>query len=67
MQALPYATQLLGHLGAEILKVEHPEVGDTGRVAMPAIRDRDGLGRSLRTHAQSGSPTRYRDRRRIRR
>jgi crotonobetainyl-CoA:carnitine CoA-transferase CaiB-like acyl-CoA transferase len=43
MQALPYATQLLGHLGAEILKVEHPEVGDTGRVAMPAIRDRDGL------------------------
>jgi len=43
MQALPYATQLMGHLGAEIVKVERPQGGDTGRVAMPAITDRDGL------------------------
>ena len=40
-QALPHATQLMDHLGAEIDKVEDPDGGDTGRFAMPAIGDRD--------------------------
>ncbi len=42
MQALPYATQLLGFLGADVVKIEHPELGDSGRGASPAITDLDG-------------------------
>ena len=42
MQALPYATQLMAHLGAEITKVEHPERGDTGRASNPFLVDEDG-------------------------
>lgn len=42
MQALPYATQLMAHLGADVVKVEHPETGDSGRGASPAITDLDG-------------------------
>jgi len=42
MQALPYATQLLGHLGAEIVKIEAPEGGDAARSSMPSVSDRDG-------------------------
>jgi len=42
MQALPFATQLLGHLGAEVVKVEHPVTGDSGRGALPALVDVDG-------------------------
>ena len=42
MQALPYATQLLGRRGAEIVKVEHPVTGDSGRGALPAVQDVDG-------------------------
>ncbi len=42
MQALPFATQLLAHLGAEVVKVEHPQHGDSGRAALPAVTDRDG-------------------------
>ena len=42
MQSLPYATQLLAHMGADVVKVEHPAHGDSGRGAAPAIRDRDG-------------------------
>ena len=38
MQALPYATQLLGRLGAEVVKVEAPGSGDLGRSAVPAGR-----------------------------
>jgi formyl-CoA transferase len=41
MQALPYATQLLAHLGATVVKVEPPS-GDSGRLAQPALTDRDG-------------------------
>ncbi len=44
MQALPYATQLLGRLGAEVVKVEAPGTGDLGRTAMPAMTDPDGRG-----------------------
>jgi formyl-CoA transferase len=42
MQALPYATQLLGRLGAEVVKVEAPGRGDLGRGSMPAMTDPAG-------------------------
>lgn len=41
MQALPYATQLMARLGAEVVKVEPPS-GDLGRAALPAMDDPDG-------------------------
>jgi len=43
MQALPYATQLLGRLGAEVVKVEHPRTGDLGRGSQPAMPGPDGV------------------------
>ena len=42
MQALPYATQLLARLGAEVVKVEHPKGGDLGRGSLPAMADPAG-------------------------
>ena len=42
MQALPYATQLLARLGAEVVKVEHPVHGESGRASTPAMLDPDG-------------------------
>ncbi len=42
MQALPYATQLLARLGAEVVKVEHPVHGESGRGSAPAMLDPDG-------------------------
>ena len=42
MQALPYATQLLARLGAEVVKVEHPVHGESGRGSAPAMFDPDG-------------------------
>lgn len=42
MQALPYATQLLAHLGADVVKVEHPTQGESGRGAQPSLIDVDG-------------------------
>jgi crotonobetainyl-CoA:carnitine CoA-transferase CaiB-like acyl-CoA transferase len=42
MQALPYATQLLAHLGADVVKVEPPGSGDSGRGSLPAMTDPDG-------------------------
>ncbi len=39
MQSLPFATQLLARLGAEVVKVEHPIRGDLGRSSLPAIND----------------------------
>ena len=42
MQALPYATQLLARLGAEVVKVENPRGGDLGRGSQPAMLDPEG-------------------------
>jgi len=41
MQALPFATQLLAHLGADVVKVE-PLEGESGRLSRPQIPDADG-------------------------
>jgi crotonobetainyl-CoA:carnitine CoA-transferase CaiB-like acyl-CoA transferase len=41
MQALPYATQLLARLGADVVKIE-PLSGDLGRASLPAMADPDG-------------------------
>ena len=42
MQALPFATQLLARLGADVVKVEHPVDGDLGRGSLPAMDDPEG-------------------------
>jgi formyl-CoA transferase len=39
MQSLPFATQLLARLGADVVKVEHPIHGESGRAAAPAMLD----------------------------
>jgi crotonobetainyl-CoA:carnitine CoA-transferase CaiB-like acyl-CoA transferase len=41
MQALPFATQLLARLGADVVKVEPPG-GESGRGSSPAIHDPEG-------------------------
>src|ERR1700681_1536337 len=41
MQALPYATQLLARLGADVVKVE-PLTGELGRASLPAMTDPQG-------------------------
>ena len=38
MQALPYATQLLARLGADVVKIE-PLTGELGRASLPAMSD----------------------------
>jgi crotonobetainyl-CoA:carnitine CoA-transferase CaiB-like acyl-CoA transferase len=42
MQALPYATQLLARLGADVVKIEHPSSGESGRGSFPHMVDPDG-------------------------
>jgi len=42
MQALPFGTQLLARLGADVVKVEHPVTGETGRGSFPHVVDPDG-------------------------
>ena len=42
MQALPHATQLMAQLGADVVKVEHPTSGESGRGARPAVTDEQG-------------------------
>jgi formyl-CoA transferase len=41
MQALPFATQLLGRLGADVVKIE-PPAGEIGRAAEPSVPDPEG-------------------------
>jgi formyl-CoA transferase len=41
MQALPYATQLLTRLGAEVVKIE-PPTGESGRGSHPGMLDPEG-------------------------
>jgi len=42
MQALPYGTQLLARLGADVVKVEQPGDGESGRGSLPAMTDPNG-------------------------
>jgi formyl-CoA transferase len=42
MQAMPYGTQLLSHLGARVVKIEPPGRGDSGRASRPTITEPDG-------------------------
>src|SRR5256886_9882307 len=42
IQALPLGTLLLTRLGAEVVKVEHPVHGESGRGALPAMEDPQG-------------------------
>ena len=42
MQSLPYATQLLARMGAEVVKIEHPVRGDLGRGSTPGVVDPKG-------------------------
>jgi crotonobetainyl-CoA:carnitine CoA-transferase CaiB-like acyl-CoA transferase len=55
MQALPVATQLLARLGAEVVKVEDPVRGDSGRAARPAMVTRgQTLGATFLRYNQGG-------------
>ena len=42
MQSLPWATQFLARLGADVVKVEDPRYGESGRAAQPSISDPQG-------------------------
>src|SRR5580692_4457531 len=42
MQALPFATQLMARLGAEVIKVEQLGRGDAGRTATPSLTRENG-------------------------
>ena len=42
MQTLPFATQLLARLGAEVIKIEHPINGESARGATPSMTDPNG-------------------------
>ena len=42
MQAIPFGTQLLARMGADVVKVEHPVHGEAGRMGAPTIDDDDG-------------------------
>jgi crotonobetainyl-CoA:carnitine CoA-transferase CaiB-like acyl-CoA transferase len=42
MQALPFATQLMARLGAEVIKVEQVGRGDAGRAATPTLTRENG-------------------------
>ena len=49
MQAMPFGTQLLARMGADVVKVEHPTRGESGRASAPSITDVDGRSLRLQT------------------
>jgi crotonobetainyl-CoA:carnitine CoA-transferase CaiB-like acyl-CoA transferase len=42
MIAAPWASQLLARLGADVIKIEHPQRGDAARASEPSVTGRDG-------------------------
>lgn len=40
--AMPFGTQLLARLGADVVKVERPGSGESGRASLPAVLDESG-------------------------
>ena len=42
MVALPFATQLMARLGADVVKVERPGTGEAARQSLPTITDPEG-------------------------
>ena len=42
MAAMPFATQVLARLGADVVKVEHPVNGESGRGSSPSMQDPEG-------------------------
>lgn len=42
MISAPWCTQMLGRLGAEVIKVEHPTTGESGRASTPTVAGPDG-------------------------
>jgi crotonobetainyl-CoA:carnitine CoA-transferase CaiB-like acyl-CoA transferase len=42
MIAAPWATQFLARMGADVIKVEHPTRGDSGRASVPSVVGDDG-------------------------
>ena len=49
----PYATMLLGDLGADVIKVEEPPIGDPTRVIQPAAGDDSAVHASLNRNKRS--------------
>ena len=43
----PYATMLLGDLGADVIKIEEPPLGDPTRMLQPAIGNDSAVHASL--------------------
>ena len=54
MQALPWGTQMLARLGAEVVKIEHPTAGESAR-ANPSRAPRRACSRSARTVVASAN------------
>jgi crotonobetainyl-CoA:carnitine CoA-transferase CaiB-like acyl-CoA transferase len=49
----PYCTMLLGDLGAEVVKVEEPRLGDPSRAAAPAVGGESALHAALNRNKRS--------------
>src|SRR5207247_5384389 len=49
----PYCTMLLGDLGADVIKVEEPPVGDATRVVPPAVGEDSAVHAALNRNKRS--------------